>query len=121
MRELRVDQERASHTSQEREHIDMSEDVEDFVVDLPPTDERMESLKSKCESFKNNGLGQHARVTCKMHHAENEHAHAQVTSVESVDFVLTSLNDVRVIKDVCLAAHCKGFGKVSVFVKLLLT
>ena len=113
VRELRVDQ--------EREHIDVSEDVEGFVVDLPPTDERMESLKSRCESFKNNGLGQHAHVTCKMHHAENEHARAQGTSVESVDFVLTSLNDVRVIKNVCLAAHCKGFEKVSVFVKLLLT
>ena len=115
VRELRVDQERASHTSQH-----MSEDVEGFVVDLPPTDERMESLKSKCESFKNNGLGQHARITCKMHHAENEHAHAQGTSTESVDlkFVLTSLNDVRVIKDVCLAAHYKGFEKVSVFVEL---
>ena len=89
----------------------MSEDMEGFVIDLPLTDERMESLKSKCESFKNNGLGQHAHVTCKMHHAKNEHARAQGTSV---DFVLTSLNDMRVTKNVCLAAHCKGFGKISV-------
>ena len=39
VRELSVDQERASHALQEREHIDMSEDEEGFVVDLPPTDE----------------------------------------------------------------------------------